>query len=146
MSTKRSIILRGDPEINEYGKATEQIKPGYLVKGVSYLANQSATTTSIPRSVALERDELGEGIDNTLQGSGTGTAFYASGDQVKVAAFDGGDEATLFLASGEVCSEDTLLECNGSGAVKPGTTKPVARAMEAITVAVTAQAVRVQFI
>lgn len=146
MSTKRSVVLRGSPEYNEYGKATETIKPGYLVKGVSYVSLQTGTTGSIPNAVACERDELGAGIDNANQGSGTISAFYASGDQVKVAVFDSGDEATMFVASGENISEDDLLECNGAGLLKEGSTKPVARSLETLGLIAATTVCRVQFI
>jgi hypothetical protein len=143
---KRSIILRGCPIVNEEGIATETIKPGYLVKGWSYLALQTGTTGSVPRSVALERDELGQGIDNTRQGVGTITAFYASGDTVKVAAFAPGDEALMFVESGSNITQDDLLESNGDGTLTEGSTKPIARALETLGVVAAITALRVQFI
>lgn len=146
MSTKRSVILKGCPEVNEEGTASEAIKPGYLVKGVSTIAKQTATTGSCPKAVALERDELGTGIDNTLQGSGTGSAYYASGDRVKVAVFASGDEATGYVASGQDIQEDELLESAGDGTFKSGTTKPIARAMETIGAVTAETALRVQFL
>ncbi len=129
MSTKRSIILRGDPEINEDGIATATIKPGYLLQGVSYKAPQSINDTRVvPAAFALEREELGEGIDDSLVGSGTLTAFYASGDTVKEGVFDAGDRALGIVASGETVNEDTLLTSNGAGKLKAATTSAYARA------------------
>jgi hypothetical protein len=144
MANKRKIILRGDPEVNEYGAASATVKPGYLVKGVSVIAHQTSTT-KVPRAVALERDELGTGIDDTYRGSGTISAFYASGDQVKVAVFDSGDEATVFLASGNY-SEDDLLESAGDGRLQEGSTNPIARCMENLGLLTAGGAARVQFI
>jgi len=146
MSTKRSVILKGCPEVNEEGTASEAIKPGYLVKGVSTIAKQTGTTGSVPKAVALERDELGTGIDNTLQGSGTVSAFYASGDQVKIGVFKSGEEATMFVASGQDIDEDDLLESAGDGTLAAGTTKPIARAKETLGAVTVETALRVEFL
>lgn len=142
---KRSIILRGCPEINEYGVATEAIKPGYLVKGVTSVAKQTSTGW-VPRALALERDELGAGIDNTRQGSGTGSANYAALDVVKIAVFDSGEEATGYIASGQNIDEDELLESAGDGTFKSGSTNPIARSMETTGAVAVETALRVQFL
>jgi len=149
MATKRSVILRGDPEVNEYGVASEAISPGYLVKGVSTVAKQSATG-KVVRALALERDELGAGIDDTYLTTGNGTiaAAYASGDTVKVAVFDSGDEATVYVCSGSNISEDDILSSNGDGTFKEDGTAAncIARAMETLGVVAVATKCRVQFI
>lgn len=149
MSTKRSIILRGVPEVNEYGVATEAIKPGYLVKGVSLIAKQSASDCVV-KALALERDELGQGIDDTYFNalSGVGHAAYASGDTVKVAVFESGDEATVYIASGQNISEDDLLSSAGDGTFKEESTatEAIARSLETVGVVVVETAIRVQFI
>jgi hypothetical protein len=117
MSTKRSIILKGTPKQNEDGVTATTIKPGYLIKGVSVIAAQDAAATRrSPANFALEREELGAGVDNTLQGSGTISAFYASGDQVKVGSFAPGDRVLGYVASGETVNEDTLLASHGTQA------------------------------
>lgn len=146
MATKRSVILKGCPAINEDGAASEAIKPGHLVKGVSTIALQTGTTGSVPKAVALERDELGTGVDNTYQGEGTGSAFYASGDRVKVAVFKSGDEALGFVGSGQNITEDDLLESAGNGDYAEGSTKPIARAMETLGAVTVRTALRVQFL
>lgn len=145
MANKRSVIARGVPEINEEGTAQETIKPGYLVKGVSSVSKQTSTT-KVPRAVALERSELGSGLDNTYQGQGTGTAFYASGDRVQVAVFKGGEEAIMFVASGQNIVEDDLLESAGNGLLAEGATNPIARAMESLGAVLVETALRVQFL
>lgn len=145
MALKRSIVIRGCPEFNEYGAASEQIKPGYLVKGVSTIAKQTSTT-KVPRTLAVNRDELGQGIDNTYQGSGTSSAFYASGDVVKVAYFRPGDEALVYVASGQNIVEDDLLESAGNGLLAEGSTNPIARAMESLGAVTVETALRVQFL
>lgn len=144
MSTKRSVILKGSPIINEEGAASATVKPGYLVKGVSTIAHQTSTG-KVPKAVALERDELGAGIDNTYQGSGTPSAYYASGDQVKVGVFKSGEEATVFVASGNY-TEDDLLESAGDGTLSEGSTNPIARIKETLGTVTTATAARVEFL
>jgi hypothetical protein len=144
MATKRSVILKGCPTVSEEGVASATVKPGYLVKGVSSVAHQTSTT-KVPKAFALERDELGAGIDNTYQGSGTGTAFYASGDRVKVGVFAAGDEVTAFLASGNYV-EDDLLESAGDGTLQEGSTNPIARVMENLGQSAAVRACRVQIL
>lgn len=147
MATKRSVILKGRPIVNEDGATATTIKPGYLVKGVSTIAVQSATgATVVPKAFALERDELGTGIDNAHQGSGTISAFYASGDQVKVGVFKSGDEITAFVASGVVVAEDTLLQSNGDGTLVGGSGYSIARAKEALTTTSSVRACRVEIL
>ena len=129
---KRSIVVRGTPTVNEVGTASEAIKPGYLVKGVSTIAKQTATTTGQPPcAFALERDELGRGIDDTYRGSADAAA-YASGDVVKVGVFKKGEQLVAYVASGENITEDDQLESAGDGTLSEGTTKPIARALETL--------------
>jgi hypothetical protein len=144
MSTKRSVILKGSPEVNEDGVASATVKPGYLVKGVSTVAHQTSTT-KVPKAFALERDELGQGIDNSKQGSGTGSAFYASGDKVKVGVFYAGCEVTAFVASGNY-TEDDLLESAGDGTLVEGSTNPIARIKESLGSVVAVTAARVEIL
>jgi len=154
MSVKRSIVLRGCPEYNEYGVANEAIKPGYLVKGVATVSKQTASV-SCPFTVAVERDELGAGIDDTyyVSGSGAPHAAYASGDTVKVAALDAGDEATVFVASGANITEGDYLNSAGNGlfsevsaAYASGTGPAMAMALETLGAVAVETAVRVRVI
>ena len=145
MPNKRTVILRGCPEINEEGVAASTVKPGYLVKGVSSIEHQTGTGW-VPKAVALERDEMGTGIDNSLQTTGTISAYYAADDVVKVAVFDSGDEATMFIKSGEAIAEDDYLESAGDGTLKEGSTNPIARAMETLGTVTSVTACRVQFL
>lgn len=145
MATKRSIVLRGTPIVSEEGVAGEAIKPGYLVKGVSTLLKQTGTTGSVPNAVALERDELGRGIDDTYR-SYAGAAAYAANDRVKVGVFKSGEEAVGYVASGANITEDDLLQSAGNGLYAEGSTKPIARAMETLGVVSVETALRVQFL
>ena len=146
MSTKRSVVLKGTPVVNEEGVASAQVKPGYLVAGVTSIAHHASAGANTPRAVAHERDELGTGIDNTLQGSGTGSAFYASGDTVKVAVGYPGVQFTMFVASGYGVAVDGKLQSHGDGTLRPleGTNTPLFRSYEAVTGGATVPAIRVE--
>lgn len=154
---KRVVVLKGVPKYTEVGKASAQVNPGYLVKGFTTVAHQNASAvTPVQKAFAVERDELGTGIDGTYAttGSGTGNYYYASGDQVKVAVCHAGMEITAFLGSGVSCTEDVLLESAGDGTLKGmdayssgvGPAFPIARALETLSAAVAAQAVRVEIV
>lgn len=119
MANKRAVILRGQPEINEDGVASAAVKPGYLVAGYASIAHQSVAGANVPRAIALERDELGTGIDNTYQSATTLTAFYASGDTVKVAVGKPGDRFTMFLASGYGVAANGQLQSHTDGSLRP---------------------------
>jgi hypothetical protein len=144
MATKRSIVLQGCPIVNEDGAATEAIKPGYLVKGVTSVAKQTGTGW-VPRALALERDELGRGIDDTYDGA-AGAASYASGDTVKVGVFKSGERATVYIASGENIQADELLESAGDGTFASGSTNPIARSLDAPGAVTVETAIRVEFL
>lgn len=147
MANKRTIILQGTPIINEDGVASEAIKPGYLVKGVSTIAKQTgATTAAVPVTVALERDEFGAGIDDTYRGSGTIAAAYASGDVVKVAALYPGCVFVGYIPSGQNIVEDDKLQSNGGGLFIEGTDNPIVRAMETVGAVTVETAVKLQVI
>lgn len=150
MATKRSVILQGDPNFNEKGKAQATVKPGYLVKGVSFIAHQTADASAvkIPAAFAVERDELGAGIDDSRQGSGTISAFYASGDTVKVAVCGPGDIVTAFIASGETVNEDSVLSSAGDGTleVQDSTDYVIGRALETLGTVAVVTACKVQII
>lgn len=118
MSKKRTIVQAGCPIITEEYKASAVVKPGYLVDGYSTVAHHATAAANTPRRFALERDELGQGIDNTYQGSGTESAYYASGDQVKVGAFYPGCRLVAFVASGESISVGDGLESAGDGTLR----------------------------
>jgi hypothetical protein len=116
----RSVILRGADlvQVNEEGVASAQVKPGYLVDGVTSIAHHASAGGNTPRAFALERDELGQGIDNTRQGKGTESAYYASGDTVKVGVFPPGTRVLVFVASGENLAANDKLESAGNGTLR----------------------------
>lgn len=145
MAIKRKINLLGCPAVNEDGVASGTIKPGYLVKGVTSVAAQTGTGF-VPKAVALERDELGTGIDNTYQAAGTVSAFYASGDVVKIGVFKSGERALGYIASGQNIQADELLESAGDGTYKSGSTNPIARSLDEVGAVTVETALRVEFL
>ena len=146
MANKRSVILKGDPEVNEEGVASAAVKPGYLVDGVASIAHHATAGGNTPRNFALERSELGAGIDNTYQGQGTPSAFYASGDTVKVATCYPGVEVTAFIASGYGVAVNGKLQSHGDGTLRPleGSNTPLAVSADAVTGSTSVPAVRVR--
>ena len=146
MANKRSVVVRGVPIVNEDGVASAQVKPGYLVDGVTSIAHQAVAGANTPRAFALERSELGTGIDNTFQGQGTGSAFYASGDTVKVATCAPGDEVTAFLASGYGVAVNGKVQAHGDGTLRPleGSNTPLGVSLDAVTGGSTVPAIRVR--
>lgn len=143
MATKRSVILQGTPTVNEEGVASATVKPGYLVKGVTSIEHQTGTGF-VPCAVALERSELGAGFDDTYRGDGTPSAYYASGDVVKVGVFKAGERFTGWIASGQNIQADELLESAGDGTLKSGSTNPVARSLDEVGAVTVLTALRVE--
>lgn len=105
---KKSIVLLGQPVYNEDGAASEAITPGMLVDGVSTIAKHASAAANTPRTFALERDELGDDIDED----------YAIGDTVKIGAFHAGQRALALIASGQSITENQRLESAGDGTLR----------------------------
>jgi hypothetical protein len=132
MAKNRSVTLKGCPQVTEEYTASATVKPGYLVDGFDTVAHQGTAAADTPRRFALERDELGAGVDNTYQGSGTPSAYYASGDVVKVGSFAPGMRVLAFVASGQDISVGEFLESAGDGTLRTlAAGKALAVALEA---------------
>jgi hypothetical protein len=120
---RTAIALLGTPMITEEGEATEAITPGYIVEGQGSISISDDDGTKIPMRVALERDELGDGIDDA----------YAIGDTVKVGHFHAGQRFYGFIASGQNITASDLLEAAGDGTLEGvASGVPVARAVESV--------------
>lgn len=132
----RTIVLMGVPIITEDGEANEAIFPGYLLEGTtgSTILKQTSSGNQ-PVRVALERDELGRGIDDSLGIGEAGSAAYAVGETVKIGAFSAGDRFLGFVASGVSVAVDELMDSAGDGTFADGATAPnsMVRALEAKT-------------
>jgi len=127
---RRTIILLGQPVYNEDGAAGEAIKPGHLVQGVTTILKHATAGGKTPTAFALERDELGRGIDDTLN-VGHGSADYAIGDTVKVGVFTKGQRVLAFIASGQNITADMQLESAGNGTLRTlAAGQVLARALE----------------
>lgn len=130
MSVKRTIALLGQPVYNEDGAAAEAITPGHLVKGVTSIAKQTATTGQLNPSFALERDEMGRDIDEV----------YAIGDTVKVGTFHPGQHVLALIASGQNIAADAQLESAGDGTLRAlASGVAIARALEAVNATATSR-------
>lgn len=119
----RVIALLGQPFITEEGTATEAITPGMLVQGVTTIQKRATAAVATSPSFALERDEMGDGIN----------VAYASGDTVKVGAFSPGMRVYAWIASGQNIAADAKLEPAADGTFRvlaAGVAR--ARALEAV--------------
>jgi hypothetical protein len=125
MSTKRVVILMGDPTYNEERAATEAITPGHLLKHASATtcSKQTGNAANVPRAFAVERDENGKGIEDA----------YASGDTVKEAVCYPGCRVYALIPSGQNISVDSYLEADNAGRlVIYSAGAKLARALEAV--------------
>ena len=133
---KRVVLLRGGDRTiqNETGVAGGTIKPGYLVDGVSTVAAHASAGAACPRTIALERDELGRGIDTTYQTDpSNNVSDYAVGDVVKVAACHHGVQFTGWIASGQNIAENDRMESAGDGTFKKNSSGVIlARSLETL--------------
>ncbi len=136
----RVITLKGDPVISEEGQATEVITPGYLVAGQTSIAKSVVDGLVAPIRIALERDELGRGIDASA-GASLDTneqaqlvADYASGENVKVGHFKSGERFLGFIASGQNITADDFLETSATAGTFEALAgiHPLVRAVESV--------------
>lgn len=107
MSASKAVVLQGFPVYNENGVAGASVTPGMLVSGVDTIIPHGVAGGVAARTFALERDELGDTIDDA----------YATNDVVKVGSFAPGDVVNALLVSGAL-SAGTFLESNGNGYLK----------------------------
>ena len=125
---KKVIALKGQPQYNEDGVAGEAITPGMLVKGVDTITKHATAGGTAMKNFALERDEMGKGVDDA----------YAIGDTVKVGSFHAGQRVLTLIASGQNITKDDFMESAGNGTLQKFTSGTIlARALET-TGAVTA--------
>jgi len=132
---KRKVLLRGSDFVVqvETGVAGEVIKPGYLVDGVLTIMKHASAGGAAPKTIALERDEMGSGIDDTYSNDpATPDAAYAVGDAVKVANCHSGIQFTGWVGSGQDITANDRLESAGNGLFREGSTVILARAIETL--------------
>lgn len=117
MSTGRTIVQKGSPEVEEGVVITAGFLPGTLlvrtiVAGVVSYAPSTLDGAHAAPTVAMERSELGAGVDNSQQSLGTPTAAYAVGDQVKVGYMQPGVEYMAMLEDEQNISSGDFLAAN----------------------------------
>lgn len=135
----RTITLKGNPVISEEGQATIALTPGYMIEGQTAIVVSTVDGLVAPIRVALERDELGRGIDASA-GASLDTneqaqleADYAAAENVKVGHFRSGDRFLGFIASGEDITADDFLEAAGDGTFEAlAGIHPLVRAVETL--------------
>lgn len=113
MSSNKVIALRGQPIVDEQLQASAAITPGDLIEVNSgkWRRNANAAKNAIP-AFALERDELGKGIDSTA-------GDYAANDYVKAGFFHAGQRVNAFIGSGQATTAYvTFLESAGDGTLR----------------------------
>ena len=132
---RRTVTLMGNPAVNEDGGlALEAILPGYLLQTpVAGISKQTTADVAVPPLVALERDELGRGIDDSLGVGAAGSAAYAIGETVKIGSFAPGMRAQLWVASGQNVVIDEQMDSAGDGTIQTLVgTAPMCRCLEAV--------------
>lgn len=105
----RVIALRGEPIVDEQSKCSEAITPGHLMQlNTGQWRKHADAGKNAERVFALERDELGKGIDTD----------YAINDYVKAGFFASGDRVNALIASGQDLAEGDYLESAGDGTLR----------------------------
>jgi len=131
------ITLMGQPNQNEQGNAGEAgIIPGMAVQGSLTIMRHATAGGDGPRLFALERQEMGQGIN----------VAYSSGDRVKVGSFSKGDRVYAFIPATANIPIDGLLTSNGDGTMKTkgATDAAWGKALEAVNNAAGGTAVRIR--
>ena len=107
---KRLIKLLGEGIQNEDYTASAAITPGDLVafSSTGTIARNAVADLDVPLTFALEREEMGLGIDDD----------YAIGDAVKVMTFKGGNRVLAFIASGQNITAGNFLQAAADGTLK----------------------------
>jgi hypothetical protein len=123
---KRVIALLGQPIQNEDRAAAEAITPGHLctINGSGLWIKHATAAAKCMPNYAMERDEMGKGIDDA----------YAIGDTVKMGAFSPGMRVNALLAAAAgAITVDDYLESAGNGTLRLlAAGVAIAKALEAV--------------
>jgi len=110
-NANRTVVLVGDPIVTEQRLAGGAITPGHLAALTStgtVVVHAGAALNAI-LCFALERAEIGKGMDDA----------YASGDNVKLGYFSGGQVVNaLVAAAAPAIAIGDFLESAGNGTVR----------------------------
>jgi len=123
-TSKNVIYLLGQPIYNEDGMADSPVIPGMLVEGFNGLVPNTRAAARIEVAVALEREEMGKGIDWP----------YQIGDTVKVGVFHRGARFLGILESGIAINEgDFVTGAGTAGLLNVGSSaNAVGRSLETL--------------
>jgi len=129
----KKIILKGDPIYKERAlEALDVYGVGEIMPGM--LIERTATGTVQPHSTSTGFAQKMFAVEDALfEGRDIDTAYDVDGEVVRYAVCRPGDEVYALLAAGtgnDTVDQDALLESNGDGYLKVGTTNPVARTLE----------------
>ncbi len=142
MARKCIALMGGPPVIEEEEKATAALTPGHLLMFTGTgtnagVAKNTANNANVSRMFALERVELGKGIDDA----------YASGERVKIGHFWPGQRVYAFLASGQNVAKGDYLTGDNAGQLTAASSNPrLAQAVEAVDASAAAARIRVQIV
>src|SRR5688572_6085106 len=122
---RNKIVLNGCPMVKEEKKALEALTPGHLLEYTSTGTQRNTDdAANVAPIFAMERDELGKGIDDA----------YAVDDVVKAAHCAPGDRVYAFIASGQNVAEGDYLTGTTAGLLTKtsvSATVRLAKALEA---------------
>lgn len=108
----RPIKLLGEPIQNEDNAAADgTIKPGHLITldgNGEWIRHNVTSAASVPAIFALEREEMGLGIEE----------LYSAGDYVKAGHFGNGTRVNALIASGQDIAKGQKLESAGNGTLR----------------------------
>lgn len=138
MSEQRTIVVKGSPEVEEAVVITAGFLPGTLLvrtvpAGVVSFAPSTLDGALAAPLVAMERSELGTGVDDSQQSQGTPTAAYVVGDVVKVGYMQPGVEYMAMLEDEQnITAGDNLAANVANGTLRAAAAGEniVAQAME----------------
>lgn len=103
------IALRGEPIVDEQNSCSAAITPGHLIEINTGQWRKHATAAgNAPPWFALERDEMGDGID----------VAYAANDTVKAGFFAKGMRVNALIPIGQTLAKGDKLESNGDGTLR----------------------------
>ncbi len=126
MALHKITLMGGPPIINEEYKALEAITPGHLLEMVSSgVKKNTAAAANVAPCFALEREEMGNGID----------VAYAVGDIVKTGTYHPGQRVYALLASGVNVAVGAYLTGDAAGLLTSASVAAgirTARALEAV--------------
>lgn len=130
--TPKKVVLKGDGIYKEAAlEALDIYGDGGITPGM--LIERTATGTVQPHSTStgLAAPKMWAVEDALFEGRDINTDYDQDGEVVRYfIAYPGAEIYALLAAGNDTTDKDALLESNGDGTLKVGTTNPVARTLE----------------